>query len=196
MKNIIDAHNKSNLKQTSDQTKTCNCRDKTKCPLNGDCRKSGIVYQAEVRSEENQPRSTATQSEENQARSTTTESEENQARSTAKQTVEYYVGLTDTEFKTRLANHNQSFNKNSLKNATELSKYIWSLKSKNINYIINWKILGQASAYNNRTKKCNLCNLEKYFIICHPKKATLNQRCGLINSCRHFRKFCLANHPS
>ena len=38
---------------------------------------------------------------------------------------ENYVGLTDTEFKLRYANHKQSFTKRTLQNATELSKYIW-----------------------------------------------------------------------
>lgn len=32
-------------------TKTCNCRVKTECPLEGKCLDSGIIYQAEVKSE-------------------------------------------------------------------------------------------------------------------------------------------------
>ena len=38
---------------------------------------------------------------------------------------ETYVGLTDTEFKLRYANHKQSFTNRTLQNATELSKYIY-----------------------------------------------------------------------
>ena len=115
---------------------------------------------------------------------------------TTKDVTETYVGLTDTEFKQRLANHKQSFSKNTLKNATELSKYVWTLKDKSTDYRINWRILDKARSYSNRTKRCNLCILEKYYIVCHPDKATLNQKCGLINSCRHFSKFLLANHPT
>ncbi len=113
-----------------------------------------------------------------------------------RETREYYVGLTDNQFKIRLANHKQSFGKSNLKNSTELSKYVWSLKSRNIEHSITWKVIGRATAYNNKTKKCNLCTLEKYFIICHPDKATLNQKCGIVTNCRHASKFILANHPT
>ncbi len=108
--------------------------------------------------------------------------------------IETYVGLTDTEFKLRYANHKQSFTKESLKNSTELSKHIWNLKSENTEYDIKWEIIGKAPAYSNKTKSCRLCNLEKYFIIYDKTNATLNQRSGLINSCRHFSKFLLGNH--
>jgi len=47
-----------------------------------------------------------------------------------------YVGLTDNEFKTRFYNHTSSFKHSSKRNATELSKFIWSLKDKNIEYRI------------------------------------------------------------
>ena len=30
-----------------------------------------------------------------------------------------------------------------------------------------------------------ICNLEKYFIICENHEASLNQKCGVMNSCRH-----------
>ena len=164
IKSIIDNHNNAKLKNDTIQVNSCNCREKTKCPLNGACKQSKIVYQAKVQAED--------------------------------ATIEYYIGLTDTDFKARLANHKQSFNKNNLKNSTELSKYVWSLKDRNINYNITWKVLGKTSSYNNRSNKCNLCTLEKYFILCHPDKATLNQKSGLINSCRHSNKFLLANHPT
>ena len=45
-----------------------------------------------------------------------------------------YVGLADTEFKSRYANHTHSFRNPTKKNATELSKFIWALKDKNIDY--------------------------------------------------------------
>ena len=38
---------------------------------------------------------------------------------------ETYVGLTDTPFKARYANHKQSLNKSAYKNQTKLSKHIW-----------------------------------------------------------------------
>ena len=54
------------------------------------------------------------------------------------QSTEYYVGLTDTEFKLRLANHKHSFNKQS-ENAAELSKHVWSIKDKyNLQYHLGY----------------------------------------------------------
>ena len=56
-KQIIDNHNKSILKShhnnnvTENETsniKTCNCRQKDACPLDGNCLQSSIIYQATV----------------------------------------------------------------------------------------------------------------------------------------------------
>ena len=102
-----------------------------------------------------------------------------------------YIGLTETSFKTRYANHKQSFSNENLKNATELSKHVWKLKNDKIEHQIKWKIVAKANAYNNKTKKCNLCNLEKFFIIYHNDMATLNKKSELVNTCRHRRKFML-----
>lgn len=165
IKTIIDCHNKKQMANTNIDKRPCNCRDKSKCPLQGDCRQSSVVYQATVR----------------------TSSPEN---------TETYVGLTDTEFKIRLANHKQSFEKEKLRNATELSKHIWKLREKNTEYELSWKILGRAKAYNNISKSCSLCILEKFYILRHPKEASLNQKCGLISSCRHASRFTLENHPT
>ena len=73
-------------------------------------------------------------------------------------------------------------------------KYIWSLKEKNIEYKITWKILGKAHSYSNRTKKCNLCLFEKFHIICHQDKASLNRRSELVNHCRHADKIPAEKH--
>ena len=118
VKNAIDAHNKSQLRQsTTEPTKSCNCRDKPNCPLNGHCWSKGIIYQATVSTQEKYPDGTN------------------------KTNNETYVGLTDTEFKLRYTNHKQSFTNRTLQSATELSKYIWKLKEKNTHYKITWKTL-------------------------------------------------------
>ena len=93
---------------------------------------------------------------------------------------ETYVGLTATDFKSRLANHKSSFKSKAKKNS-ELSKHIWNLKERNLHYTIKWKILSHAPHYSNRTKRCNLCITEKYFIICKPKAVTLNKKNELVN---------------
>ena len=102
---------------------------------------------------------------------------------------EYYVGLTDTDFNARFANHTQSFTNLVHSNQTELSKYVWRLKNAKVNYNITWKILGRARAYSNNTKRCNLCTLEKYYTICHPELSTLNKRSELASGCLHANKF-------
>ena len=104
-----------------------------------------------------------------------------------------YIGLTSNTFKTRFANHKTSFTNVKKKHATELSKHVWQLKDKYIDYKIKWEIIKQASPYNNTSNRCNLCLWEKYFIICHPSLATLNKRNELVSSCRHANKYLLRN---
>ena len=170
VKSTIDAHNKKILKiDDKTETKPCNCRNKEKCPLDGKCREKELVYQATI---------TAT---------------EPTRDGTGKQRIETYIGLTSTEFKTRYNNHKSTIEKKEYATATELSKHIWKLKDRDIRYNIEWNIKGKAPAYNNKLKKCKLCNLEKFFIIYHSKEASLNQKCGLINSCKHFSKYLLGN---
>jgi len=76
-------------------------------------------------------------------------------------------------------------------NVTELSKYIWSLKERKINYQIKWRKVKQARSYSNVNKKCNLCLWEKYFLICKLEMSTLNHRNELTSLCRHSKKFLL-----
>ena len=59
-----------------------------------------------------------------------------------------YIGLTEGTFKRRLYGHRQSFKNNGLKNVTELSKYIWHMKEKSLEYDLTWKIIDKAAAYN------------------------------------------------
>ena len=107
-----------------------------------------------------------------------------------------YVGLTETSFKTRYLNHTSSFRNNQKKNATELSKHVWTLKETNTPYTINWKILKQCQPYSNKSKRCNLCLYEKFVIIYHPELSTLNKRNELISTCRHRKKYLLCKYPT
>lgn len=88
-----------------------------------------------------------------------------------------YVGLTETPFKIRFANH----------------KHVWCLKEAGLPFKISWKFLKQTSPYNPASKHCNLCLWEKYFIIFRPELAILNKRNELATSCRHANKFLLKN---
>ena len=170
-KQIIEAHNKRLLKQTTQSSeikdqqekKMCNCRQTDQCPLQGRCLQTSVVYQATVTRKDNN----ATES---------------------------YIGQTSTEFKTRYRNHIASFKNVNNKYATELSKYIWTLKDKNIDYNVSWRVLAQCQAYDNKTKRCNLCLKEKHLIICKPQLGTLNKRNELVSSCRHRHKLLLSNN--
>ena len=104
-----------------------------------------------------------------------------------------YVGLTETSFKTRFANHKSSFNDPSKRLSTELSKHVWHLKEAKLKFEISWKILKQTTLFSPVSNRCNLCLWEKYFIISRPELATLNKRNELVTSCRHANKFLLKN---
>ena len=62
-----------------------------------------------------------------------------------------------------------------------------------IRYAVDWKIMARATPYSNIGKKCNLCIMEKYFIICKPETCTLNKRNELASACRHANKFLIKN---
>ena len=151
MNQVISRHNKSILRTTSDpeqpQQRKCNCRKKSECPLNGNCQIKSVVYQATVTRTDNAHQET-------------------------------YVGLTPNTFKVRSYGHTGNFNNDNQRNrtATALSKYVWDLKDKNINYDINWSIVTRANSYSTSTKRCNLCITEKYFIIHKPLMSSLNNR--------------------
>ena len=63
-------------------------------------------------------------------------------------------------------------------------------------FSIQWKILRKAKPYCNVTKRCNLCIMEKYFIICKPKMAMLIKRSELTDTCSHTAKFKLKTIPA
>ena len=43
MLQIIKGHNKKTVQKETQETLECNCRIKTNCPLNGDCRKENVI---------------------------------------------------------------------------------------------------------------------------------------------------------
>ena len=105
-----------------------------------------------------------------------------------------YIGLTESTFKSRYNNHKFSFNHDSHANRTELSNYVWNLKRRENPFKIAWSIVATATPYTNETKRCNLCLMEKFFIIYADKNTLLNKKSELISKCRHENKFYLSNH--
>ena len=75
-------------------------------------------------------------------------------------TKETYVGLTSTTFKSRLSTHKKSFTDRTY-NQTALSRHIWKLKDKGVDYNIKYKIIGRGKPYSPKNKRCTLCLREK-----------------------------------
>ena len=107
MSNVIRKHISKIMKNPAPSTsKTCNCRQKTDCPMDGNCFSECLIYKASVITINNK----------------------------------YYYGTCENTFKELYNNHKCSFRNKSRENNTELSKYVWELKKKDINYLINWVI--------------------------------------------------------
>ena len=139
---------------------------KYQCPMEGKCRAKNIVYCANIKTE--------------------TEG--------AMKTYKYY-GMTSNEFIVRYRNHKSNMNCEKYKNATELSKFIWDLKGKGINYEIKWEIVRKAQPYQPGGKYCNLC-IAKAISIAYPKKGEIliNSREEIIKNCKHKSRWKLEKY--
>ena len=96
-----------------------------------------------------------------------------------------YIGLTATTFKKRWANHQTSFDHQTHRKNTSLSKYIWQLKDSRTQFSMEWKIIGRAKPFSPISNICSLCTLEKWHILFTPDMATLNKKDELNNYCLH-----------
>ena len=133
------------------------------CPLNGNCLIKGVVYRAEVNTENE----TFT-----------------------------YTGLTNRTFKERFYKHRRSFKEQIPEESTTLSRKVWGLKNSNEDFNIQWRIIDRGRPYNPKTRKCNLCTKEKFYIMFDPDGANLNQRSELFSTCRHRTQDLLCNLKS
>ena len=211
--NIIKAHNTKILNNDNrPKAKTCNCQRRNDCPLDGQCCTNNVIYTAKVTvHESNQENNSSNQETSTELRRKSQRTINNQLPNktnpeptpndpldkdsdptTIKKEM-FYIGAAET-FKLRYANHLKSFRHEQYKKETALSKYIWTLKSKNLNFSINWKILRKTSGYNKVSKSCNLCTSEKLEICKFKhKNILLNQRNELVSKCRHENRHLLAN---
>ena len=169
MKNLIRKHNRKVLKRNTKRTPTarviqsgipmvistptkndtpmCNCQKPANCPHAKKCLTESIVYKAKVatRTANNQPEK------------------------------KIYIGITAGDFKTRYRNHTKSFRHEEYNNNTELSKYVWKLKSENNQYTIKRSIMKKVKAYKPGSKRCNLGLEEKLLIMKAKKTECLNK---------------------
>ena len=95
-----------------------------------------------------------------------------------------YIGIKSNQFKQRFNNHAQSFRDQKYSNETELSNYIWDLKLKGREPVINWSILKRARAYESGGKRCNLCIEKKLCIMKADKTRLLNKRSEIFTKMR------------
>ena len=167
IKSIINIHNKKILNETQKKKeKTCNCRNGTSCPLNGDCLENNIVYEGTINC--NKPN--------------------------YKEKI--YFGIAETSFKQRFSNHLKSFNIKKYRKETELSKEFWNIKESGFVPQIKWRIRRNVCAYNLENKQCQLCLNEKLEIALYEGDNLLNKKSELISKCRHLNKFTLQHHDT
>ena len=170
MEQIVKSHNTRLIKDSNTvPQRLCNCA-RAPCPLDGHCLTPNIVYKARI---------------------TTTNTPGTPSTPNTPPIERNYIGAS-AKFKERYRNHIKSFTHRQYEKETELSKYIWELKDKNINFKINWEIMKKTNGYNKINKTCSLCLNEKY-LICNfkEKDKLLNKRSELVSKCRHINKHLL-----
>ena len=72
----------------------------------------------------------------------------------------YYFGTWENTFKELYNNHKCSLRNKSREKNTEFSKYVWELKEKDINYLINWNIAMKAKKDVWGSRKCDLWTIK------------------------------------
>ena len=102
-----------------------------------------------------------------------------------------YIGLCETPFKERYRNYVKAFKHNKYSTDTELSKYVWKLKEKNVTRSIKWRVI-KAVHTNAKSNFCKLCLMEKFYLINSLDDVkVLHQRSELISKCRHQNKLLI-----
>ena len=103
-----------------------------------------------------------------------------------------YIGSTTTTFKARYSNHKKSITHEKYQHETALSTFIWANNLQQ-NPRIKWKIVKKSSTYQPGNKTCQLCVLEKFYIIEGLKNThSLNKKTDIGNKCIHRRNATFA----
>ena len=136
---IITSHNKTVL-QTKEEapSRTCNCRVKASCPLNGNCLQKNVVYRCNVKS--------------------------NHEIADANYIGLTELTFKDRFYKHQHSfKHVSKSNSTELSKHIWMLKE----NGKEVNSI-DWSIIDHSSPYKNGAKRCNLCLTEKYHVIMSP----------------------------
>ena len=102
-----------------------------------------------------------------------------------------YIGMTGDTFKSRYANHKQSFTHEKYGKQTKLAAYIWELKNRNKQPEIKFTKVLHARKFQPGNRNCALCDNEKAEILLQPEKASLNASNEMAAKCPHFRQSTL-----
>ena len=98
-----------------------------------------------------------------------------------------YVGITNGPFKTRYNEHTSNFRIEASKNKTTLAKFVHD-KKLNPSPPVKWQIMKQVRRYAPGQKTCNLCLLEKLYIVKNMNNIrSLNKRADIGNKCTKHR---------
>ena len=107
-----------------------------------------------------------------------------------------YVGMTQTEVRSRIRRHRHSFKSEYKQHETTLSNYIWSkrLNRNDDGEItepeIEWDILKKCNLYKPGQKNCDLCLSEKMYIILNQKSPKcINKKSDISNKCSHTKAY-------
>ena len=145
------------------EERDCSCRKVENCPLEGKCLHKNVIYQATVTPNQN------------------------------KDQAKNYIGLTSTTFKERLGNHKFSFRHREHRKETTLSQHVWDLIGNGTPYDIHWKLVNKAKPFSPVSGICELCLVEKFYIMFRPELATINKRDEINNYCPHKISALLGN---
>ena len=142
MSQLILAHTRKLLNKLSpSKVEPCTCGAQA-CPVEGNCKQEGTIYQATVT---------------------------HKNPTTGTQETETNLGLAATTFYKRHQNHKTSFTHQDHMTKSKLLKHIWKLNDSIISYNISWKILDRARKFSHIFKSCKRCSLERYYLICRPE---------------------------
>ena len=163
MKAVIASHNKKVLQNTEPErnTKTCNCARGRKCPLEGKCLTTNIIYKASI----------------------------SEVNKTVKKT--YFGACATTfkeRFRNHTKSFKHAKYKTDTELSKEFWRLKKKTKK---DPIVQWEIVKRAPAYNQATKRCTLCLQEKLKIALYEGNDLLNKRNELVSQCRHQNKFAL-----
>ena len=185
MSSMIKSHNKKVINKDVKESKSCNCRIKSECPLNVQCHVTDIIYKCTILSPDKP----------NNVYLGTAEGDFKKRLYNHRKSFNNGGSANDTSFSEYISELKEtwnsspdlSFNNEGNGNDTALSKYIRELnKTSNSNPALILSIAKKVPPDSNISKKCLLCLHEKIELINYPQpEELLNKRFELIFRCWH-----------